>query len=51
MKITAEEKNKVKRMQRTEDSLIDLWETNIRIVGKKKKKRKRKGIRKILNRS
>ena len=37
VKITAEEKNKVKRMKRTEDSLRDLWDnikcTNIEIIG------------------
>ena len=37
VKITAEEKNIVKRMKRTEDSLRDLWDnikcTNIEIIG------------------
>ena len=37
VEITSEEQNKVKRMQRTEDSLRDLWDnikcTNIRIIG------------------
>ena len=37
VEITSEEKNKVKRMKRTEDSLRDLWDnikcTNIRITG------------------
>ena len=37
VEITSEEKNKVKRMKRTEDSLRDLWnnnkDTNIRIIG------------------
>ena len=37
VEITAEEKNKVKRMKRTEDSLRDLWDnikcTNIEIIG------------------
>ena len=37
VEITSEEKNKVKRMKRTEDSLRDLWEnikcTNIWIIG------------------
>ena len=35
--ITSEEKNKVKRMERAEDSLSDLWDhikcTNIQIIG------------------
>ena len=37
VEITYEEKNKVKRMKRTEDSLRDLWDnikcTNIQIIG------------------
>ena len=37
VEITSEEQNKVKRMKRTEDSLIDLWDnikyTNILIIG------------------
>ena len=37
VEITYEEQNKVKRMERTEDSLRDLWDnikdTNIRIIG------------------
>jgi len=53
VEITSEEQNKVKGMKRTEDSLRDLWNnikcTNIRIKGSQKKKRKRKGMRKILN--
>ena len=52
--ITSEEQNKVKRMKRTEGSLRDLWDnikhTNIRIIGSQNKKRKRKGMRKILKR-
>ena len=36
VEITSEEQNKVKRMDRTEDSLRDLWDnvkcTNIRII-------------------
>ena len=54
VEITSEEHNKVKRMKRTEDSLGDLWDnikhTNIRIIGSQNKKRKRKGMRKILKR-
>ena len=53
VEITYAEKNKVKRMKRTEDSLRDLWDnikhTNIQIIGVKKK-RKRKGMRKFLKR-
>ena len=37
VEITSEEQNKVKRMERTEDSLIDLWDNikyiNILIIG------------------
>ena len=36
VEITAAEQNKVKRMERIEDSLKDLWDikcTNIRIIG------------------
>ena len=54
VEIPSEEQNKVKGMKRTEDSLRDLWRnikcTNIRIEGSQKKKRKRKGMRKILKR-
>ena len=53
VEITYAEKNKVKRMKRTEDSLRDLWDnikhTNIQIIGVQKK-RKRKGMRKFLKR-
>ena len=51
VKIASEEQNKVKRMKRTEDSLRDLWE-NIKctdIQQGSQKKRKRKGMKKILN--
>ena len=51
MKITSEEKTKVKRMKRTEDSLRELWDnikhTNIKLQGSQKKK---KGMRKFLKR-
>ena len=44
VEITSEEKNKVKRMKRTEDSLRDLWnnnkDTNIRIIGVPEKEEK-----------
>ena len=54
VEITSVEQNKVKRMKRTEDSLRDLWDnikrTCIQIIGSQKKKRKRKGMRKILKR-
>jgi len=37
VEITSKEQNKIKRMQRIEDSLRDLWDnikaTNIRIIG------------------
>ena len=50
VQITAEEKNKVKRMKRTEDSLRDLWDnikcTNIRIIGVPEEEKK-KGYKKI----
>ena len=52
VEMPSEEKNKVKRMKRTEDNLRDLWDnikcTNIRIIGVPEEKRKRKGVRKFL---
>ena len=49
--ITSEEKNKVKRMKRTEDSLRVLWDnikcTNIRITGVPEEEEKKKGYEKI----
>ena len=39
VEITAEEKNKVKRMKRTEDSLRDLWD-NIKCRGPKRRREK-----------
>ena len=54
VEISSEEQYKLKRIKRTEDSLRDLWDnvkhTSIRIIGVPKKKRKRKGMRKILKR-
>ena len=54
MKITSEEQKKVKRMNRTEDSLRDLWDnikhTDIRIIGVPEEEGKRKGMRKFLKR-
>ena len=51
VEITSEEKNKVKRMKRTEDSLRDLWDnikcTNIRIIGVPEEDEKKKGYEKI----
>ena len=51
MEITFEEKNKVKRMKRTEDSLRDLWDniihTNIQIIGIPEEEEKKKGYEKI----
>ena len=50
VKITAEEKNKVKRMKRTEDSLRDVWNnikcTDIWIIGVPEEEKK-KGYEKI----
>ena len=50
MEITFEEQNKVKRMKRTEDSFIDLWDnikcTNIWIIGVPGKEKK-KGYEKV----
>ena len=50
VEITSEEQNKVKRMERTEDSLRDLWDnikgTNIRIIGVPEEEEK-KGYEKI----
>ena len=51
MEISFEEQNKVKRMERTEDSLRDLWDntkcTNILIIGLPEKEEKKKGFEKI----
>ena len=51
MEITSEEKNKVKRIKRTEDSLRDLWDnikcTNIRIIVVPEGEEKKKGYEKI----
>ena len=51
VEITSEEQNKVKRMKRTEDSLIDLWDnirhTNIQIIGVPEEEEKKKGYEKI----
>ena len=51
VEITSEEKNKVKRMKRTEDSLRDLWDnikrTNIQIIGVPEEEEKKKGYEKI----
>ena len=50
VEITYEEKNKVKRMKRTEDSLRDLWDnikcTNIQIIGVPEEEEKKKGYKK-----
>ena len=46
VEITFEEKTKVKRMKRTEDSLRDLWDnikhTNIQIIGVPEEEKKKK---------
>ena len=51
VEIISEEKNKVKRMKRTEDSLRDLWDnikcTNIQIIGVPEEEEKKKGYEKI----
>ena len=51
VEITAEEQNKEKRMKRIEDNLGDFWD-NIKCVfdleESQKKKRKRKGLEKII---
>ena len=45
VEIISEEQNKVKRMERTEDSLRDLWDsiklTNIRILGVPEEEKKK----------
>ena len=50
VEITYEEQNKVKRMERTEDSLRDLWDnikcTNIRIIGVPEEEERKKGYEK-----
>ena len=51
VEITSEEKNKVKRLKRTEDSLRDLWDnikcTNIQIIQVPEEEKKKKGYEKI----
>ena len=51
VEITYEEQNKVKRMERTEDSLRDLWDhiksTNIQIIGTPEEEEKKKGYEKF----
>ena len=50
VEITAEEQNKVKRMERTEDSFRDLWDnikhTNIQIIRVPEEEDKKKGYEK-----
>ena len=52
MEITSEEQNKVKKNDKTKDSLRDLWDnikcTNIQILGVTEEKEKKKGYEKIL---
>ena len=49
--MTSVEKNKIKRMKRTEDSLRDLWGnikcSNIQIIGVPEEEEKNKGYEKI----
>ena len=51
--ITSEEQNKVKRMKRTEDSLIEIWDnikrTNIQIIGVPEEEEKKKWYEKIFD--
>jgi len=51
VEITSKEQNKAKRMQRTEDSLRELWDniklTSIRIIGVPEEEEKKKGYEKI----
>ena len=48
VEITSEEKNKVKRMKRAEDSLRDLWDnikcTNIQIIGVPEEEEKKQRV-------
>ena len=50
VKLTSEEQNKVKRMERTEDSFRDRWDnikhTNMRVIGNPEEEKK-KGYEKI----
>ena len=47
----SEEQNKVKRIEKTEESLRDLWDkikcTNIHIIGVPEEEKKKKGYEKI----
>ena len=51
MEITSKEQNKIKRVKRTYDSHIDLWDnikhTNIRIIGVPEEEEKKKGYEKV----
>ena len=53
VEIASEEQNKVKRMERTEDNLRDLWDnikrTNIQIIGVPGEEEKKKGYGKFFN--
>ena len=51
IQITSEERNKVKRVKKPEDSLRDLWDsikcTKIQIIGVPEEEEKKKGYEKI----
>ena len=51
VEITSEEQNKVKKNDKTKDSLRDLWDnikcTNIQILGVTEEKEKKKGFKKV----
>jgi len=54
VEIISEEQNKVKRMEKTGDSLRDFWDnikcTNIQIIGVPEEEEKKKGCEKNLKR-
>ena len=54
VEITSEKQNKIKRMKRAEEQLREFWDNintaTLELYKYQKKKRKRKGMRKILKR-